>query len=110
MPVSQIDLLLGNGIVQDEAGQKMEIWQQQGGAVAAAVAQIFFTVVMISIKHIKPFPAAKFFEQAEYVIVDIYDPGERTVFPQLVAVSKLQIGISFLKIVLKRRKVQVLIL
>ena len=79
-------------------------------AVAAAVAKIFFTVIMISIKHIKPFPAAKFFEQAEYVIVDIYDPGEGTVFPQLVAVSKLQIRISFLKIVLKRRKVQVLIL
>ena len=77
----------------------------EGRAVPSAVTYIFFTVVMISVKHIEPFPAVKFPEQAEYVIVDIYDPREGMIFPQFIAVSEFQVSISLLKIMLECSKI-----
>ena len=123
--VGQIDFPLGNAVAEDKAGEKTEIRQQPGRgfrfgirrcilaaesrAVPAAVAHIFFTVVMVPVEHVEPVLAMKFPEQAEHVVVNVYDPGKRMIFPQLIAVSQFQISITLLKIMLERRKVQVLV-
>lgn len=109
--MGEIKFHAGNGIVQDEPGQETEIRKQFGRfivfracgdlmaggfsgkvlavartTVPAAVPEAFFAVVVVPVEHVEPALAMEFFQQAEDVAVDVYDAGEGTVFPELVAV------------------------
>ena len=65
---------------------------------------------MVSVKKIDTIFAIIFGEKPEHIAVYVYDLLHGTVFPEIIAIPKLNIGVAVVVVVLQSRKIKVLIL
>ena len=75
----------------------------------AADAAIFLYDIMVSVKKINPVLLIIFGEKPEHIAVYVYDLLHGTVFPKIIAIPKLNIGVAVVVVVLQSRKIKVLI-
>ena len=78
-------------------------------AVSDSIASVFFYHIMVAVEHIETSAFVEAGEQGKDILMGFYDLFHAAVFPQFVSVSKLDIGISEDKVMLKGGIIEILI-
>ena len=118
MPMGQVELMSVT-ILEDQAFVELKTGEQFltalrvrteiGVTDPVRVSGLLLLEIMVPVEQIKAVLAVEEGEEPEHIIVDLNDLAHPPVFPELIAVAKLNIGEALCIIMLQGGKVKVLI-
>lgn len=118
MTVSQVELMTVTAL-EDKAFVELKTGEQFLAALRVrteigvtdpvGISGLFLLEIMVPIEKVKPVLAVEEGEEPEHIVVDLDDLAHPSVFPELVAVAKLNIGEALCVIMLQGSKVKILI-